>query len=118
MITLTDGARSHLARLLSSHGRPDAALRVYVMPGGCSGLSYGMSLEDEPDEDDHVIDYAGVKVVVDPFSAPHVQGAQIDYVDELMGGGLKVLNPNAVRSCSCGHSFDTGASAGSAKPCH
>ncbi len=77
-----------------------------------------MSLDDQPSEDDVIYSIEGVKVVVDPFSLQYVDGAQIDYVDSLMGGGFRVLNPNAVKSCSCGQSFDTAAGAGQAKPCH
>jgi iron-sulfur cluster assembly protein len=97
---------------------PDGALRVYVAPGGCSGFSYGMSLEPEPAEDDEVVEQAGVRVVVDPFSLQYLNGAQIDFIDSLMGGGFTVVNPNAVKSCACGQSFDTSFGGGEPKPCH
>ena len=77
-----------------------------------------MSLEPEPAEDDEVVEQSGVKVVVDPFSLQYLSGAQIDFIDSLMGGGFTVVNPNAVKSCACGQSFDTGFGAASAKPCH
>jgi iron-sulfur cluster assembly protein len=77
-----------------------------------------MSLEAEPADDDEVVEQAGVKVVVDPFSLQYLSGAQIDFIDSLMGGGFTVVNPNAVKSCACGQSFETSFDPGSAKPCH
>ena len=117
-LTLTDEAVSRLRSVLESQNAPEGALRVYVTPGGCSGFSYGMSLEAEPAEDDEVVEQAGVKVVVDAFSLQYLKGAQIDFIDSLMGGGFTVVNPNAVRSCACGQSFETSTGGGAAKPCH
>jgi iron-sulfur cluster assembly protein len=116
-ISLTDTAKSQLSTLMDRQGRDDLALRVYVSPGGCSGFSYGMALEDQPGDDDYVLSYDRVKVVVDPFSAQYLEGAEIDYADALMGGGFKVLNPQAATSCACGSSFKTANDAGQAKPC-
>ena len=65
-----------------------------------------------------VVEQSGVKVVVDPFSLQYLEGAQIDFIDSLMGGGFTVVNPNAVKSCACGQSFDTSYGGGAAKPCH
>ena len=76
-----------------------------------------MSLEEEVDPDDQVIEYDGVRVVVDEFSAQYLDGAQIDYEDSLMGGGFQVRNPNAVKNCACGQSFDTTGGGGQPKPC-
>jgi iron-sulfur cluster assembly protein len=117
-LTLTDEAVSRLKSVLESQNVPEGALRVFVTPGGCSGFSYGMSLEQEPAEDDEVVEQSGVKVVVDAFSLQYLDGAQIDFIDSLMGGGFTVINPNAAKSCACGQSFDTAASAGVPKPCH
>lgn len=117
-LTLTDEAVVRLRSVLDNQQAPDGALRVFVSPGGCSGFSYGMSLEIEPADDDEVVEQSGVKVVVDPFSLQYLSGAQIDFVDSLMGGGFTVVNPNAVKSCSCGQSFDTTFGGGAAKPCH
>lgn len=116
-INITELAVSELKRVLAKKGNPDLALRVFVSPGGCSGLSYGMSFEDSPGEDDLVIERDGIRLVVDEVSLMYISGAEIDYVDALMGGGFTVYNPNAVRSCSCGHSFDTGSNADTARPC-
>jgi iron-sulfur cluster assembly protein len=106
-----------LRSVLDNQQAPEGALRVFVSPGGCSGFSYGMSLEIEPADDDEVVEQSGVKVVVDPFSLQYLSGAQIDFVDSLMGGGFTVVNPNASRAAR-GQSFDTTFGGGAAKPCH
>ena len=94
----------------------DAGLRVFVSGGGCSGLQYGMAFETSGEADDVIFESEGVRVYVDPVSLMYLQGASIDFVDSLMGGGFKIENPNAVASCGCGHSFkaagETGETAG------
>lgn len=117
VVTITDEALGQLKNLLEQEGNPDLGLRLFVSGGGCSGLQYGMAFDDEIRDGDEVVEQSGVKVIVDDFSAPHVRGSEIDYVDGLMGAGFTVHNPNAVHSCSCGHSFDTGDDAGSAQAC-
>ena len=117
MITLTESAAIELRRLVAGQEKA-AALRVFVSPGGCSGMSYGMAFEDEINADeDMVFDNSGLRLIVDENSAYYLKGAQIDYEDSLMGGGFRIFNPNAVRSCGCGHSFDTGEEAGYARAC-
>ncbi len=116
-LTISDSAVEELTRILRKKANPDLALRVFVAPGGCSGLSYGMKFEEETAEDDIVIEREGVRLVVDEVSLMYIQGSEIDFVDALMGGGFTVYNPNAVKSCSCGHSFDTGGNADTARPC-
>lgn len=108
MISMTTEAVDQLKGFLSEQGTPDHALRVFVAPGGCSGLQYGMTIDEAADEGDEIIETSGVRVFVDNFSAMYLQGAEIDYVNSLMGGGFTVKNPNAVAGCACGHSFDTG----------
>jgi iron-sulfur cluster assembly protein len=105
MITLTERAATEIKGLLEKQETPNALLRVFVAGGGCSGLQYGMSLEEEVMEGDHQLESSGVKVVVDPRSIDYLEGAEIDYVDSMMGGGFKIENPNAKSSCGCGHSF-------------
>ncbi|HVL23493.1 MAG TPA: iron-sulfur cluster insertion protein ErpA [Thermomicrobiales bacterium] len=117
MITMTPEAVSQLKDFLTDQGTPDHALRVFVAPGGCSGLQYGMTIDETSDEGDEVIETSGVRVLVDNFSAMYLQGAEIDFVNSLMGGGFTVRNPNAVASCSCGHSFDTGGNAETSQGC-
>lgn len=116
-LTMTNQARQQLRSILERQNRPNGALRVYIAPGGCSGFSYGMSLEEEVDSSDEVIEFGDVRVVVDEFSRQYLEHAEIDYEDALMGGGFQVRNPNAVKSCACGQSFDTVAGGGAPKPC-
>ena len=117
LVTLTETAIGELRKIIAEEGRDDLGLRVFVSPGGCSGLSYGMSLEEQSDEGDFVVQQAGLNVFVNEFSANFVRGAQIDYVKGLMGAGFTVHNPNAKKSCACGQSFDTGANAATAQKC-
>ena len=117
IVSLTAKASEKLKEIIAKQGRTDLALRVYVTPGGCSGFSYGMQLDDERSEDDTVVTFDGVTVVVDELSLPQLDGAQIDYVNALMGGGFVVQNPNAAKTCSCGQSFDTPGGGVSARPC-
>jgi iron-sulfur cluster assembly protein len=117
LLTMTEEAKNQLRSVLERQEKLDGALRVYVSPGGCSGFSYGMSLDEEIDPGDAVVEVDGVKVVVDEFSAQYLQGSLIDYEDSLMGGGFQVRNPNAVKSCACGQSFDSNQGGGQPKPC-
>lgn len=117
LIRISPEAVSKLKDFLAEQDTPDHLLRVFVAPGGCSGLSYGMTIEEAAEEDDTVILSEGVKLIVDSFSVMYLEGAEVDYVSSLMGGGFTVRNPNAVASCSCGHSFDTGGNGGTAHGC-
>ena len=116
LISLTDDAALKLRGMIEAKANPSLALRVWVQPGGCSGFSYGMALDDSALADDVVSDVAGMRVFVDAFSAQHLQGAKIDYVDSLMGAGFTVLNPNATSSCGCGNSFASTQGGGDAHP--
>ena len=109
MITLTPVASDKLQGIMTEKGIPDYALRVFVSGGGCSGLSYGMTFAQGPEMGDQIFEANGVKVVVDPASIAYLDGAEIDYIDSLMGGGFRIENPNAVQSCACGSSFRTAA---------
>ncbi len=104
-IVLTDVAAAKVAELLTAEADENLVLRVAVRPGGCSGFSYEMFFDSEVADDDHVIDYNGVKVAVDPSSGPHLKGATLDYKDALQGGGFSINNPSAERTCGCGQSF-------------
>src|ERR1043165_264453 len=105
LVRATDNASRKLVSLLEKQGRPNGALRVAVIGGGCSGLQYKMDLVDGPANRDILVETAGVRVVVDPKSALFVSGSVLDYSDDLQKGGFKVTNPNAVAHCSCGESF-------------
>jgi iron-sulfur cluster assembly protein len=116
-LSLTDAAAGKLRELTAGETNPSIGLRVYVYSGGCSGFRYGMMLEDAPTTEDRTIEANGVRVYVDDRSVPLLVGAQIDYVDTLMGAGFTVNNPNAVASCGCGSSFRTTDDAGSPRSC-
>lgn len=117
MVTLTERAALEITQLLEKQNKQDHALRVWIAAGGCSGYQYGMGLDNEPGGDDQTFESHGVKVLVDPVSLPHLDGSEIDFIDTLMGGGFKVNNPNAVSSCGCGHSFQTGDQSGAGSAC-
>jgi iron-sulfur cluster assembly protein len=105
LVKVTEKASNKLTSLLTRQGRPQGALRVAVIGGGCSGLQYKMDLVDGPANRDIMVESAGVKVVIDPKSALFVSGSLLDFSDDLQKGGFKVTNPNAVAHCSCGESF-------------
>ena len=105
LVKVTEKAGTKLTSLLTRQGRPQGALRVAVIGGGCSGLQYKMDLVDGPANRDIMVESAGVRVVVDPKSALFVSGSLLDFSEDLQKGGFKVTNPNAVAHCSCGESF-------------
>lgn len=117
LLSISEDAVKQLKSFLDEQGTPDHALRVFVAPGGCSGLQYGMTIEETEDEGDEVIATDGVKIIVDNFSAMYLGGATVDFVNSLMGGGFTIHNPNAVAGCACGHSFDTGENEQTAQGC-
>ena len=105
MITLTDSAAAKLADLLKTQAKPEDGLRVRVVGGGCSGLSYQMEF-DQPQPTDQVFEGAhGAKVLVDPKSYLYLAGTELDYIDGLQGAGFSLKNPNAKGGCGCGSSF-------------
>ncbi len=118
MITLTPNATDQLKQLIEKQADPSTGLRVFVSPGGCSGFQYGMALDTATQDGDEVLERDGIRVIIDEYSIGHLEGAEIDYVDGLMGAGFTVYNPNAVSSCGCGHSFQTADHAGTEQPCH
>ncbi len=117
MITITEPANSQLRTLREEQGLSDLGLRVFVAPGGCSGFQYGMRFEDSAMDGDEIVQQDGIQVYVDEFSAQYLDGAEIDFVDSLMGGGFTVHNPNAVSNCSCGQSFTSASGDGAPRAC-
>lgn len=113
MIQLTEVALQKVKGILDQEKEalPGGGLRIYVQGGGCSGFQYGMVL-DEVADGDQVFDKGGVKLIVDSMSLRYLEGAEVDYKEDLMGGGFAIKNPNAVSSCGCGHSFTTGEGGG------
>ena len=114
VLTLLPAAAEKIRTLLSERNLPEHGLRVFVSGGGCSGMQYGMAIEKEAGEYDSILESNGVKVFIDPTSMMYLSGATVDYVDNMMGGGFRIDNPNAVSTCGCGHSFRTAGSAGAA----
>lgn len=108
MITVTDSAFQHLQALVTERGEPGKGLRISVESGGCAGMQYGMTLDDAQ-AGDEVIEKDAVKVLIDPQSLQYLNGSTVDYSDDLAGAGFRIHNPNAVRSCGCGTSFEAGA---------
>ena len=113
MIQITSAAMTKVKGILEQEkdNIPDACLRIYVQGGGCSGFSYGMVL-DEAADGDQVFEKDGIKVIVDPMSLRYLEGAEVDYKEDLMGGGFAIKNPNATSTCGCGHSFSAGEGGG------
>jgi len=104
MIAITSAAAREIKELLTKENKPELGLRIGVRSGGCSGYSYMLGF-DTPHEGDTVDEVEGVKVLVDPKSAPYLKGTQLDYQDGLQGKGFTFSNPNAQRTCGCGESF-------------
>lgn len=117
-LTVTDAAAERMRVLLAQKGMPSGALRVFVVGGGCSGYQYGMSLAQGPEEGDLLIEHNGTRVVVDEDSLRLLAGSEVDYVDDIMKSGFNIFNPNAVKGCACGSSFQTADGSGAARACH
>lgn len=117
LVSITDTAAAKALALLQAREIPDGALRVFVAGGGCSGYQYGMALARSVEEDDIVLEHQGVKLLIDPQSAQYLNGAEIDYVEDVMKSGFSIFNPNAVKSCACGSSFQTADGSGQARAC-
>jgi iron-sulfur cluster assembly accessory protein len=108
MITVTTTAASKISELLTEENKTTAALRVFVQGGGCSGFQYGLMIDEGDGEAnaDTLIESNGVRLVIDPISARYLRGAEVDFVDNLTGGGFTIRNPNAKSTCGCGSSFN------------
>jgi iron-sulfur cluster assembly accessory protein len=105
MIYVTDSAFGHLQTIVTEQDDRTKGLRICVERGGCAGLQYSMGL-DHPKEGDEIVERDGVKVIIASDSADFLRGSTIDYADDLAGSGFRIKNPNAVRSCGCGTSFE------------
>jgi iron-sulfur cluster assembly protein len=106
VVTLTERAAEKIKALMAQEPAGEAeVLRVAIQGGGCSGFEYALGFDRAATEGDHELELHGVRVVVDPFSAPYLRGAQVDYLETIQEAGFKIENPNAVSACGCGHSF-------------
>lgn len=117
IVTVTDKAAEKAKAILTERGVENGALRVFVVSGGCSGYQYGMAIARSREEDDLAIEASGITLLVDAESAPLLEGAEVDYVDDLMKSGFTIFNPNATHSCACGSSFQTKDGSGQSKSC-
>lgn len=106
MITITENATVKLRDILAEENNPDLKLRIFVQGGGCSGMSYGFTLDEVQNEDDFSLEESEVKILVDSMSMQYLTGAEIDYKDDLMGANFSIKNPNAQTTCGCGSSFN------------
>ena len=105
MVTMTETAAKKISELRLEEGKPESGLRIRVVGGGCSGMSYELGWEDQQAADDNVIEAQGIRVYVDRLSAPYLEGSQIDYVENnMLGAGFAINNPNVKSSCGCGQS--------------
>ena len=105
MVTMTEMAAKKVGELRLEEGKPEWGLRIRVVGGGCSGMSYELGWEDQVAEGDDVVEAHGIKVYIDKHSAPYLSGSEIDFVqNEMMGAGFAIKNPNVKSSCGCGQS--------------
>ncbi len=126
VVTLTEGAAAKVARLMAEEPAGEAeVLRVAIQGGGCSGFEYALGFDRGAQEGDVELEFHGIKVVVDPFSAPYLQGSTVDFLEGLQESGFKIDNPNVASACGCGHSFQVEdgeeapeGAAGCGTPCH
>ena len=105
MITITESAKTKILDLLAEENNPDLALRTFVQGGGCSGMSYGFTFDEITNEDDFEVPLEKFKVLVDSASMQYLQGASIDYKEDIQGSQFVISNPNAQSTCGCGSSF-------------
>ena len=105
VVSLTAAAARRIGELVAAEGNPDLMLRLAVSGGGCSGFQYGFSFDDTRNEDDRVFERDGVRLLVDSTSLDLLGGAEVDFVEDLVGAAFQVRNPNATSSCGCGSSF-------------
>lgn len=117
LVNITERAAEKAKALLEAREVPEGALRVFVAGGGCSGYQYGMAIARASEAGDIVLEQFGVRLVVDPESAQYLEGAEIDYVDDIMKSGFSIFNPNATKSCACGSSFQTAEGSGQPRAC-
>jgi iron-sulfur cluster insertion protein len=104
-VTISDSAIVKITDLLAEENNPKLKLRTFVQGGGCSGFSYGFTFDEEQNEDDFVVEKQGVKILIDAMSMQYLNGAVIDYKEDLQGSQFSIQNPNAQSTCGCGSSF-------------
>jgi iron-sulfur cluster assembly protein len=115
MVTVTDNAARKIQELMADESEGEVSvLRIAIQGGGCSGFQYALGFDRGPQDGDNEVESNGVRVVIDPFSAPYLAGSEIDFVDALMGAGFAINNPNVQAACGCGSSFQAKEGVGEA----
>ena len=105
MVNVSTTAAAKITELLAEEKKPESGLRVFVQGGGCSGFQSGLLIEDGPQAGDQSLESNGIKLYIDPISARYLDGAEVDFVESVTGGGFTIKNPNAKSTCGCGSSF-------------
>ncbi len=109
-VSISENAATRAKGMLEAQKKENAGVRVFIKSGGCSGYQYGMAIDDRELEGDTIVTHRGIKLLVDRMSIDLLRGSEVDFVDNMMGGGFTVNNPNATSNCGCGHSFRTDGS--------
>jgi iron-sulfur cluster insertion protein len=108
LVKMAPGAIAKIKELIAEENNPNLKLRMFVSGGGCSGMQYGFTFEEEANEDDFNLEFDGIHLLIDSMSSQYLQGAEVDYTESLQGSQFSIKNPNAQTSCGCGSSFSPG----------
>ena len=108
LVKMAPGAIAKIKELIAEENNPNLKLRMFVSGGGCSGMQYGFTFEEEVNEDDFNLEFDGISLLVDSMSSQYLQGAEVDYTESLQGSQFSIKNPNAQTTCGCGSSFNPG----------
>jgi len=108
LVTMTPGAVAKIKELIAEENNPNLKLRMFVSGGGCSGMQYGFTFEEEAAEDDFNLEFDGIHLLIDAMSSQYLQGAEVDYTESLQGSQFSIKNPQAQTTCGCGSSFNPG----------
>jgi iron-sulfur cluster insertion protein len=108
LVKMAPGAIAKIKELIAEENNPNLKLRMFVSGGGCSGMQYGFTFEEQGQEDDFVLDFEGIHVLIDSMSSQYLHGAEVDYTESLQGSQFSIKNPNAQTTCGCGSSFNPG----------
>lgn len=106
MVEITEQAKVKICEIFFEENNPNIKLRTFVQGGGCSGMQYGFTFEEQQNDDDFEIDLGPTKMLIDAVSIQYLTGAVIDYKEDIMGSNFSISNPNAQTTCSCGSSFN------------
>jgi len=108
LVKMAPGAIAKIKELIAEENNPNLKLRMFVSGGGCSGMQYGFTFEEEVNEDDFNLEFDGIHLLIDAMSSQYLQGAEVDYTESLQGSQFSIKNPNAQTTCGCGSSFNPG----------